>query len=590
MSSPHESFWSWNVLSLARRKATRIGLTTRMLLRKVRRRHQSPYYVLFVATLLLLCLAPFALLHTSKQAPKLRHIAPLSVPRFNDSHIQTFYAPKFDGETRGIVLSVHNNKAALAVGLIRELRRLGNELPIQMYHCFSGELYEDTQRILLEADLLNRSEIIDLCELLLKNEMFNSYWTALDYQSYLLKVVAFLHTPFTQVLLIDVDAIFMQNPDILWEMQQVQDTGTLFFYDRQIDFKVFFNTPMATDSKQTLLHYLFEHFPYESFGLGRPHLNDMLLKSKAWQGLTAHEQDSSVVVFDKARIHPVVLQIMWHLVHHIRMDYIYKPGLSWGDKEYFWLAFALSGAPYAFSPYAAADISLPGDIKLHPQTLCGNLAHYLPSKTHPNPPLLYINGNDILSPYFNQDNSKLISPNATWSEKERFLISRIPEYITPRRMDRQYESNRTGYNEACLINQGSAFTAGEFDGISNELSPGTWMNPHRGFFGNYDIDVLSMALQREGLTLSYFDTRKAMEELVIDNAEGLICNVPQSSWLGLRQSRHWFTIRQVNGTYYNLNSKLSSPSAFSDVTSVRAYLAESVEMHPSTTILIVTKN
>jgi len=51
--------------------------------------------------------------------------------------------------------------------------------------------------------------------------------------------------------------------------------------------------------------------------------------------------------------------------------------------------------------------------------------------------------------------------------------------------------------------------------------------------------------------------------LNLDNILGFILNVPSDYKLGFvllpLRRRHWVTIRQVHGTYYNLDSKLEFP-------------------------------
>ncbi|EQC31539.1 hypothetical protein, variant 2 [Saprolegnia diclina VS20] len=118
---------------------------------------------------------------------------------------------------------------------------------------------------------------------------------------------------------------------------------------------------------------------------------------------------------------------------------------------------------------------------------------------------------------------------------------------------------RCGVHAANNLLQRRAFEASDFDALCAELCPSTWRNPHRGLLGNYDIEVLSLALLRQGYTVSYFDVRKPLTALPLETCVGLICNVPQSSLLGLWQSRHWFCIREVHGTFYNLDSKLAAP-------------------------------
>ncbi|EQC31540.1 hypothetical protein SDRG_10712 [Saprolegnia diclina VS20] len=425
------------------------------------RRPPSLALVLLAPLLLLVCIAPFLYMQLPAGERSASHLlrphVALNVPTYSPSTFQAQSA----STGAGIVIPLHNNMAALGVSLILELRRLNSTLPIQIYHCFSGELVDETQALLRATDPLGRVEIVDVCALLLANGVFPSHWIALEYQSYLIKVLSLLHTSFDQVMLLDADVIFLESPDTLWTMPGYNQTGTLFFYDRQIHVPAFFNTPMTQPKrpgsrKKTLLHHLFQHFPYSAFGLRQPHLSSQLRASSAWQGKTAHEQDSSIVLIHKTRVAPVVWQVLWHLVHHLRFECAYKPGLSWGDKEYFWLAFALADAPYAFSPFAAANVALPEDMRLHNDTLCGSLAHYLPIETETDATrLLYINGNDVLSPYWRASKQYAVAPNASWNEKEAFLIDRIPSHVTPRRTQRSEEARRAGLNEACLVGQGA---------------------------------------------------------------------------------------------------------------------------------------
>ncbi|KDO23859.1 hypothetical protein SPRG_11290 [Saprolegnia parasitica CBS 223.65] len=434
----------------------------RLVARTAVRRLPSLVSVLLVPFLLLLCIAPFFFVQLLAGERSASHLlrsssrAVLNVPTYSPSTFQV----QSTSTGAGIVIPLHNNMAALGVSLILELRRLNTTLPIQIYHCFSGELVDETQALLRATDPLGRVEIVDACALLLANGVFSSHWVALEYQSYLIKVLALLHTSFDQVMLMDADVIFLESPDTLWAMPGYSRTGTLFFYDRRINVPAFFNTPMVQPkghgAKKTLLHHLYQHFPYAAFGLRQPRISNQLRASSAWQGATAHEQDSSIVLIHKARVAPVVWQVLWHLVHHLRFERAYKPGLSWGDKEYFWLAFALAGAPYAFSPFAAANVALPEDMLLHNDTLCGNLAHYIPSETETDATrLFYINGNDVLSPYWRESKMYAVAPNAPWDAKEAFLIARIPSYVTPRRTQRNQEAHRAGLNEACLVGQGA---------------------------------------------------------------------------------------------------------------------------------------
>nr|AIG56397.1 secreted protein [Achlya hypogyna] len=363
---------------------------------------------------------------------------------FNQTAFRHGFTSRFPNDTRGIVMCLHDNMAALGISLIQELRLLNNSLPIQVYTCLDEELSNATRSLVLEVDTLNRTEIVDVCRSVL-DAKYMLQWEAVEYQNFFLKILAVLHTTFDEVLLLDADDIFLANPDVLWTIDSYVETGTLFFYDRQINFEQFFNTVLLWD--HTLLNRLFDSFPYDKFGLQQPPVTDQLRASRAWQHQTAHEQDSSVVLLHKSRLGLPMLQVLWYLVDTVRYEQTYT-----GDKEYFWLSCLLSNVSYAFSPHPAAVVSRLDDMAKHPDTLCGSLTHYLPVKS-PNPPLLHVNGKDILWPYY--DSNTTFWANATWAEKEAYLVSAIPKHVTPLQANRSFEADRDKLDQTCLVHQGA---------------------------------------------------------------------------------------------------------------------------------------
>lgn len=82
--------------------------------------------------------------------------------------------------------------------------------------------------------------------------------------------------------------------------------------------------------------------------------------------------------------------------------------------------------------------------------------------------------------------------------------------------------------------------------------------------GNWDINVMMLALQQRGLEVQWWDRRRSIDELrsLAEEADcvGLICNEPGAWLFGLIPSQHWFTIRIVRGEWYDLDSKLQRPA------------------------------
>jgi josephin len=141
------------------------------------------------------------------------------------------------------------------------------------------------------------------------------------------------------------------------------------------------------------------------------------------------------------------------------------------------------------------------------------------------------------------------------------------------------------------------------------LTSGWWNNPHKSIFGlgNYDVNVLMIALKDQGYETQYLDTRpgKNLWETQLKQQEtaalGLVCNV-QGIW-----GRHWKAIKFVaNGgdletstpptattattttLFYNLDSKLAAPLKFVSRDELVQHLTELIEADPNTTLLLIS--
>jgi josephin len=137
------------------------------------------------------------------------------------------------------------------------------------------------------------------------------------------------------------------------------------------------------------------------------------------------------------------------------------------------------------------------------------------------------------------------------------------------------------------------FTAGDFDFICNSLSPSTGVfsvNPHKSMWGtgNYDINVITAAAASAGYEVTWHDRRKSCSTLPLDSLLGVLLNVPTPSfWGGLTKSRHWFSLRKIDGKWYNLDSTLKGPQGVEDVA---GFLDAHLAKDSSTQLLIVAEN
>eukprot|EP01083_Nonionella_stella_P222086 792824_1 len=130
--------------------------------------------------------------------------------------------------------------------------------------------------------------------------------------------------------------------------------------------------------------------------------------------------------------------------------------------------------------------------------------------------------------------------------------------------------------EMCLLHslnalfQEKKFTETDMDDICKLLAPNKLINPHKSIFqtGNYDANVLMMALDKQGVDVQWFDSRKA-EGLRLEDTflcpkdkykefKGFILNNPHKRMIVFNR-RHWLTIKRIGNIWYNLDSRNNKP-------------------------------
>uniref|UniRef100_A0A6T8VC24 ubiquitinyl hydrolase 1 n=1 Tax=Noctiluca scintillans TaxID=2966 RepID=A0A6T8VC24_NOCSC len=149
--------------------------------------------------------------------------------------------------------------------------------------------------------------------------------------------------------------------------------------------------------------------------------------------------------------------------------------------------------------------------------------------------------------------------------------------------------------------QYEAYTAESFSKISSEIArqrellevgaqkgwksgrwwlQGKWIpSPFPNRKEDWDVQVVDMALQREGMDLCWFDKRKNIDDLQLHHPdfEGLILNVHcvKSKMCGQIKTsdRHWLCIKRTSsGVFVNLDSRLRSLEVLGDASDVVAWL------------------
>ncbi|XP_055499815.1 LOW QUALITY PROTEIN: josephin-2-like [Leucoraja erinacea] len=144
--------------------------------------------------------------------------------------------------------------------------------------------------------------------------------------------------------------------------------------------------------------------------------------------------------------------------------------------------------------------------------------------------------------------------------------------------------------------QRSVFGKDSLDELCYRLSPDTLFNPHRSLLGtgNYDANVLMAALLTEGLSAVWWDKRRSLGSLSLSQIRGFILNIPSAVTLGpisLPIHRpHWIAIRPIDGSYYNLDSKLQAPAAIGNEGQLRTFLSGQLSQASCELLLVVERN
>mmetsp|Transcript_15280 Transcript_15280/g.24031 ORF Transcript_15280/g.24031 Transcript_15280/m.24031 type:complete len:517 (+) Transcript_15280:937-2487(+) len=149
--------------------------------------------------------------------------------------------------------------------------------------------------------------------------------------------------------------------------------------------------------------------------------------------------------------------------------------------------------------------------------------------------------------------------------------------------------------EMCLLHainsllQEKYFTSKHLNDICKELAPNKLINPHKSMLqtGNYDANVLMMALAQKEIEVQWFDKRK-LQQVDLDDVKflepddkyeciGFILNCPQKAMFKLFERRHWLTIKRIDQFWYNLDSKLKEPLKFEHTQDATKFVKDALD-------------
>lgn len=294
-----------------------------------------------------------------------------SVPRFSqsDNHFIDFKSIDYDAGvsfwenwlenvmqsgSKGIVISVGDFQVADAIRLIRVLRYLKNDLPIEIVH--KGDLNRTYQDYLVSAardgssDDYPSQELWFLDVLTLLKPEFTEYFT-----TYSNKWLSVMFSSFENPILLDADTIPFVPLERYYESEQFKSTGTMFFKDRKLSSDPLNETQLGTLKKivTKLLGLDLSHVN------SSPSLHDQLsfhmkdaiavetIENMFTKGYR-HHMESGLLVIDKRR-HLFSLLTSISLQFSSIRDYFH------GDKEWFWIALFLRNDTFTFHPKDASN-------------------------------------------------------------------------------------------------------------------------------------------------------------------------------------------------------------------------------------------
>ncbi|CAI5759863.1 unnamed protein product [Candida verbasci] len=264
---------------------------------------------------------------------------------------------------KGIVLSIADKHVDHTVNLIHLLRALNNRLPIQIiYH---NDVSTSTKSKLVTAaredfshlpqsfykiqDKFPQDYLHPKSNGLPKQELWFINTANTIHENYKFKfrgfsnkILASLFNSFSEFILIDADTVMMQNPEFFFNLQGYKDTGTYFFKDRAV-----LQKRSANDGE------FFKNMGpsvIDNLMFNIPLMTNYTIQRELFKGLT-HYMESGLVVLNKDSHFSSILMMQ-------KINF-FPPisGKLYGDKEIFWLGFAINGDEnYYFNQFNAASI------------------------------------------------------------------------------------------------------------------------------------------------------------------------------------------------------------------------------------------
>ena len=126
------------------------------------------------------------------------------------------------------------------------------------------------------------------------------------------------------------------------------------------------------------------------------------------------------------------------------------------------------------------------------------------------------------------------------------------------------------------------FTPQNLEAIVRQYDKRKFFNEYRTLWlGNYDLRILIEAINQYGYNVRQIDIYRGetLDQLPWNSLFGLLINL---------NNTHWFTIKNLNGIYYNLDSTFRKPKTIGDKNDLINYLNRLIHRTESVYLFAVT--
>ncbi len=249
--------------------------------------------------------------------------------------------------TCGIAVACNDHYVGYLLPSIAYLRmEFKTDIPIEIWYA-GDELSEESKALLSRFGNMTFHNLVDV---------FGG--DAKDYWGYQIKGYMLKASHFDEVMIVDADVYFAQDPTSLFTHPGYLETGAFFFRDLQMMRFCHLHDQVNETAKGCLK---WKHYYLESYWARRAFFQELIPSPSRylpsdmrffWENiepsennkLLIHYQESGVVLIDKSRHRLGVENILELNRNH---EEIYK--MVFGDKETYWMGMEMAGEPYTFN-------------------------------------------------------------------------------------------------------------------------------------------------------------------------------------------------------------------------------------------------